>query len=242
MQVLMRNARKQLGFENSDQTTARSENMNGQAASHSSAAAGGDAAYAGVTTPAQQAAPLRRNLDLRLYDEVIACLLADLIDQPHAFHAPQWSAAGLSRQPTHEDEMWQMLKCKSEMQYTCCLLLVHPEHHSMWKCALLHLQAKADAKREYGSAVPRDGSLLHHLLRAQNKETGRPFSELEIMAQGNTFLLAGEFVARWRWHDRGCLLFPTLLMAILLLWWDAALSQLFRLSCKAAGPDCCCRV
>jgi hypothetical protein len=55
----------------------------------------------------------------------------------------------------------------------------------------LHLQAKADAKREYGSAVPRDGSLLHHLLRAHNKETGRPFSELEIMAQGNTFLLAG---------------------------------------------------
>ena len=53
------------------------------------------------------------------------------------------------------------------------------------------LQAKADAKREYGSAVPRDGSLLHHLLRAHNKETGRPFSELEIMAQGNTFLLAG---------------------------------------------------
>ena len=57
----------------------------------------------------------------------------------------------------------------------------------------MHMQAKADAKREYGSAVPRDGSLLHHLLRAHNKETGRPFSELEIMAQGNTFLLAGVF-------------------------------------------------
>lgn len=53
------------------------------------------------------------------------------------------------------------------------------------------MQAKADASREYGGAVPRDGSLLHHLLRAHNKETGRPFSEVEIMAQGNTFLLAG---------------------------------------------------
>ena len=53
------------------------------------------------------------------------------------------------------------------------------------------MQAKADARREYGSAVPRDGSLLHHLLRAHNKETGARFSELEIMAQGNTFLLAG---------------------------------------------------
>ncbi len=58
-------------------------------------------------------------------------------------------------------------------------------------CTLCALQAKADAKREYGGAVPRDGSLLHHLLRTHNKETGRPFSELEIMAQGNTFLLAG---------------------------------------------------
>ena len=55
------------------------------------------------------------------------------------------------------------------------------------------MQAKADARREYGSAVPRDGSLLHHLLRAHNKETGLAFSELEIMAQGNTFLLAGVF-------------------------------------------------
>lgn len=39
--------------------------------------------------------------------------------------------------------------------------------------------------------MPRDGSLLHHLLRAHNKETGRPFTEHQIMAQGNTFLLAG---------------------------------------------------
>lgn len=58
-------------------------------------------------------------------------------------------------------------------------------------CSFL-MQAKADAMKEYGNATPRDGSLLHHLLRAHNKETGRPFSELEIMAQGNTFLLAGE--------------------------------------------------
>lgn len=68
----------------------------------------------------------------------------------------------------------------------------NPEHDGVWLHAIRsHLQAKADARREYGGAVPRDGSLLHHLLRAHNKETGRPFSELEIMAQGNTFLLAG---------------------------------------------------
>lgn len=61
----------------------------------------------------------------------------------------------------------------------------------------LCLQAKADARAEYGTAVPRDGSLLHHLLRAHNKETGKPFSELQIMAQGNTFLLAGEAIEKY---------------------------------------------
>jgi len=65
----------------------------------------------------------------------------------------------------------------------------------------LCLQAKADARAEYGAAVPRDGSLLHHLLRAHNKETGKPFSELQIMAQGNTFLLAGAAIEK----SKGCI-------------------------------------
>jgi cytochrome P450 len=56
--------------------------------------------------------------------------------------------------------------------------------------ALYH-QAKEDARKEYGDAVPRDGSLLHHLLRAHNKETGKPFTEVEIMAQSSNFILAG---------------------------------------------------
>lgn len=57
----------------------------------------------------------------------------------------------------------------------------------------LHLynQAKADAHQEYGTAVPKDYSILHHLLRATNKETGQPFTDLQIVAQSNTFLLAG---------------------------------------------------
>ena len=51
-------------------------------------------------------------------------------------------------------------------------------------CALLMgLQAKADAARDYGSSRPGDTSILFHLLRASNKETGKPFSELEIMVR-----------------------------------------------------------
>lgn len=39
--------------------------------------------------------------------------------------------------------------------------------------------------------MPRPDSLLHHLLRARNRETRQPFSEVEIMAQSGTFLVAG---------------------------------------------------
>lgn len=52
-------------------------------------------------------------------------------------------------------------------------------------------RAKAASQQDYGNVIAEDSSLLHHLTRANNKETGQPFTEHQIMAQGNTFLLAG---------------------------------------------------
>ena len=69
MQVLMRNARKQLIVENGGQAA------NGPAAAPSSSVvADGHAHFPDATTPEQQTAPARRDIDLRTYDEVL-CLL-----------------------------------------------------------------------------------------------------------------------------------------------------------------------
>jgi hypothetical protein len=75
MQVLMRNARKQLSVENGGEAAAVGSPA---AAASSGAVAGADAAFAGAVTSQQQAAPARRDIDLRTYDEVLFLLDAPI--------------------------------------------------------------------------------------------------------------------------------------------------------------------
>lgn len=42
-------------------------------------------------------------------------------------------------------------------------------------------------------AVPKDNSLICLMLRTTNKETGKGLTDMQIVAQSNTFLAAGEF-------------------------------------------------
>lgn len=75
LQVLMRNARKQLSVENGGQAAA----VGSETAAHSSSAiADGHAAFADAITPEQQTAPARRDIDLRTYDEVLCLLHASI--------------------------------------------------------------------------------------------------------------------------------------------------------------------
>ena len=53
------------------------------------------------------------------------------------------------------------------------------------------LQGKAAAAAEYGDQTPAENSIVHMLARASDKTSGQSLTDIQIVAQTYTFMLAG---------------------------------------------------
>ena len=52
-------------------------------------------------------------------------------------------------------------------------------------------QGKAAAAAEYGDQTPAENSIVHMLARASDKTSGQSLTDIQIVAQTYTFMLAG---------------------------------------------------